>query len=299
VAGLVAFAIVAAVWPALWHSSLRFRLANTGWHGLRLRFTGTRGGAYAALAPGFVLGLVLVASTVWLLPAPVPPGQRAGAGAEPPAAAVLVGGLLPLLMLLAGPWLVWLLRRYQHQHYALGSDTTRFEVRARSFYWLGLRLLGVGLLAMAVAFGLVFGLFMLVGPGAPPGGADTPLRSMLPVLGGMLCTVLVLQLMLLPWVTARTQNLVWNGTHSQGVRFHSQLRVGALLRLTLKNWLLIIPTLGLYLPFAAVATARLRLEAVDVLLRVDPDTLATSAREADEVAAGDAAADLLGLDIGL
>lgn len=36
VAGAVAFCIIAALWPALWHSSLRFRLANTGWRGLRL-----------------------------------------------------------------------------------------------------------------------------------------------------------------------------------------------------------------------------------------------------------------------
>ena len=35
VAGAVAFCIIAALWPALWHSSLRFRLANTGWRGLR------------------------------------------------------------------------------------------------------------------------------------------------------------------------------------------------------------------------------------------------------------------------
>ena len=36
----VAGIALAALWPALWQSSLRFRLANTSWRGLRFRFTG-------------------------------------------------------------------------------------------------------------------------------------------------------------------------------------------------------------------------------------------------------------------
>ena len=62
--------------------------------------------------------------------------------------------------------------------------------------------------------------------------------------------------------------------------------------------LLVILTLGLYWPFAAVALARMRLEAVTVKTRVSPDTLVNQMKGAEGDAAGDAAGDLFGLDIG-
>ena len=71
-----------------------------------------------------------------------------------------------------------------------------------------------------------------------------------------------------------------------------------LLGLTLKNWLLVALTLGLYWPFAAVALARIKLEAMSVITRVDPQTLAEQGLAVEGDAAGDAAGDLFGLDIG-
>ena len=51
VAGLIAFLAVAALWPALFKSSMQFRLANTSWRGLRFRFHGDLRGAYRAMLP--------------------------------------------------------------------------------------------------------------------------------------------------------------------------------------------------------------------------------------------------------
>lgn len=300
-AGLVAFVILAALWPALWHSSLRFRLANTGWHGLRLRFTGERRGAYAALAPGFALAFLLLAGGLWLQPEGVA-GSNPDAQPQPPdATAVMVVGLaLPLLMLLASPALLWLLRSYQHRHYALASQSTRFDVTAGAFYKLGLRMAGVGFLAMLLV-GVVVGLVMAWWrPWAAIDGSGTD-KGWVMAMGVFigLATTFMVYLVVWPWLTARTQNLVWNGTRTHALRFDSRLRFAPLLRLTLKNWLLIVLTLGLYFPFAAVATARMRLQAVEVLTTADPDALAASDTPHDEAAAGDAAGDLLGLDIGL
>jgi len=44
VAGLVALIVLALLWPVLWCSSMRFKLANTSWRGLRMHFRGTRWG---------------------------------------------------------------------------------------------------------------------------------------------------------------------------------------------------------------------------------------------------------------
>ena len=90
-----------------------------------------------------------------------------------------------------------------------------------------------------------------------------------------------------------------NRTASTNIGFASSLRFWPLFGLTIKNWLLVVITLGLYWPFAAVATARMRLEAVRLQFDVDPQTLADQGRAGEGEAAGDAAGDLFGLDIGL
>jgi uncharacterized membrane protein YjgN (DUF898 family) len=95
------------------------------------------------------------------------------------------------------------------------------------------------------------------------------------------------------------QNLVWSRTAAPSLRFRSELGFRPLLGLTLKNWLLVVLTLGLYWPFAAVATARMRLEAVGLAIGVDPQTLVDQHPVREGEAAGDAAGDLFGLDIGL
>ena len=58
-------------------------------------------------------------------------------------------------------------------------------------------------------------------------------------------------------------------------------------------------TFGLYWPFAAISVARLRLEAVTVKTRIDPELLVSQIQSAEGEAAGDAAGDMFGLDIGL
>ncbi|MBL8286580.1 MAG: DUF898 domain-containing protein [Rubrivivax sp.] len=289
-AGLVALVIVAALWPALWHSSLCFRLANTGWRGLRFRFTGSRGGAYGAMLP---IGLVFVASVALGVAFAPEPGEPAGAP-EPPLVAAAAMGLLGLAAMAGMPALLWALRRYQHQHYALGGEHSRFAVRLRSYYGVFalavLMFLGVMIVA-GIGAAIVAAIAMAVAAGRGAALAALPLAF-------ALLYVVVLALVG-AFVTARLQNITWNGTRSRHIGFDSQLGAAALARLNLKNWLLVVLTLGLYLPFAAVAMARLRLEAVTVLFAADPAALAAAGAHADESAAGDAAGDLFGFDIGL
>ncbi|MFZ3120918.1 MAG: DUF898 family protein, partial [Variovorax sp.] len=47
-AALLAALAFIGLWPALFRASMRFRLANTSWRGLRFRFTGDTAGAYGA-----------------------------------------------------------------------------------------------------------------------------------------------------------------------------------------------------------------------------------------------------------
>jgi uncharacterized membrane protein YjgN (DUF898 family) len=291
-AGLVAFMVVALVWPALWHSALRFRMSNTGWRGMRFQFTGSRSDAYRALAPSLVVALLVIGAGL-LAPAPSPDAPPEASAETTPLEWVAL--LFPLLMVFAAPALLWLMRRYQQGHLALGAEHTRFEVPLGRFY-----LVTAKAFALLLVFAFVAGMVVALAAGglAAAGGAMNLGRLMV-VLVALLILLLVAQVVVAPYFVTRMQNLVWNGTRSPKLHFHSALRARDMMKLSLRNWLLIIVTLGLYFPFAAVAIARLRLEAVQVSCAVDPDALFGSAARANESAAGDAAGDIAGIDIGL
>lgn len=282
-AGSVALLIVAAIAPAMLKSSMQFRMANTSWRGLRFSFEGSVGGAYRAVLPLFAPGVVLVGAL--------------GLAADPKQPPLWYGFLalvVALVTMAVLPWLFWRLKRYQHNHYALASVQTTFKATLGSFYRLFFKLLGVVLLVLVLPLALTGALFLLNQGGAKPGVTGMVLLALAPLPG-----VLALLVVARSYLTARLQNLVWTKTGNRSLRFVSALPFAALLWLTLKNWLLMALTLGLYWPFAAVAVARLRLEAVTVKTRQDPATLVTLLRAAEGEAAGDAAGDLFGLDIGL
>jgi uncharacterized membrane protein YjgN (DUF898 family) len=291
VAGFVAFLIVAAIWPALLKSSMQFRLANTSWRGLRLRFRGSVGGAYAAMLPLFVPALVIVGAVAAI------PDQK-----QPPPWYLAVFSATMLVTLLTMPWLWWNLKKYQHDHYAYGPEQTSLNTGVGSFYGVFMKTSGVTVLSF-VAFAVVGGVIVAATVGAAVfgGGSSRPNAVLFAVLGVLFFVVgmLAVQLVPRPYFTSRLQNLLWSRTASTNIGFRSALRFWPFFGLTLKNWLLIPLTLGLYWPFAAIAVARMRLESVALLFDVDPQTLADQARAVDGEAAGDAAGDLFGLDIGL
>jgi len=288
-AAAVAALLLAALWPALWRASLRFRLANTSWRGLRLRFTGGTAEAYRALLPLLLPGAVFVALSA---------SQR---GAQPDKLsqpAMLAAGITLLvsgltLMLLWPLGLAWI-KRYQHSHYRFAGETSALSARTSAFYGVWLVMILISLLPLGLMIVLVVvGSFGMIASG---GKAIWPLVLMgLGMAGFYLSLFFISQ----PYFTAKIQNLVWSATRSTHLRFDSQLRFRPLGWLTFKNFLLMLLTLGLYRPFAAIHTARLRLEAVQLFTHGDIGQWSAAGAGRFDDAAGDAAGDLLGIDIGL
>ena len=301
-AGLIAFLILALVWPALLKSSLQFRLANTSWRGLRFRFTGSVRGAYAALLP------LLVPTAIFLgLTGMIDPEQQEA----PPAWFEWAMLSVFPLMLLVGPWLWWRFKKYQHDHYAYAGLETQFKASLGSFFGVFLKTVGVTFASMLVG-GLLVGIVAAIGAAVAiaMGFSQAGLGDLMHNKGLVFLLlffaapllalgVIAIYGVWIPYFAARMQNLVWSKTGSREFRFQSDLTFRSALKLTIKNWLLIGLTLGLYWPFAAVAMTRLKLQAIAVLSRVDPQTLIGRARTHEGEAAGDAAGDLFGVDIGL
>ena len=279
VAALVGLGAITALWPALWRGSLRFRLGHTSWRGLPFAFEGDTAGAYRAFGAFVALGLPALLLLVFAQAHPDDGGWVLLS------VAALVLGLGPL------GW--YELKRYQHRHCAFAGRRSDWRATRPEVYALLARAAALGL-AGALAGGLLFaGVVALVPAGAGPGGA---------LVAGVLATAGFWLPLSLPqaYLEARTQNLVWNRTVARGLRFDSALGVAPLWRLRMKNLLLVVATLGLYWPWAAAATARLRLGAVAVLSEEPLDRLVgTLRRRAEGDASGDAAADLAGFDFGL
>jgi len=289
-AGLIALIIIAVIWPALFRASQRFRLAQTSWRGLRFAFSGDTAGAYKALLPGFVAVIVFVGFLAVVTPDEQAAKQTAEQAERVPDWVIPSMVFVMLLFCATLPYTFWLLKRYQHDHYQYASVRTRFTAGPGSFFMLALK-----------AAGLLVGAIVLVGVTAAfafAGGRPSPGRivfGMLVVFAAYAAMMLTLQ----PFVVSRLQNLVWSRTDSRSLGFASDLGFVALMRLTAVNWFLVLVTLGLYWPFAAVATARLRLSAVTVTARTDLDALVSRGNRAMDDAAGDAAADLFDIDIGV
>nr|WP_297526036.1 YjgN family protein [uncultured Roseateles sp.] len=287
-AGLVAFGVMAAIWPALWRAGMQFRLGNTGWRGLRFGFAGSLKGAYAPALPVWILsGVALTAQVI---------GGPAGLLVNGKPRFGLVEQLVVLtviVMALVVPWIVAAAKRYQHNGYRIAAQQGELRLGAGSVYWLCLKAAGLGLLVLLAGMLLAMGIV----------GASSLSKSQVVIMISTFVsfglTYLLLFALVGPFFTARFQNLVWNRTTTDDLSFTSQLRFGALAKLTLKNWLLTAVTLGLYRPFAAVHTARLRLEAVSLTMDGDPETWVAGQESASQDAAGDLAGDFFGIDMGL
>jgi uncharacterized membrane protein YjgN (DUF898 family) len=111
--------------------------------------------------------------------------------------------------------------------------------------------------------------------------------------------ILLLNILPKSYLQVRLQNLIWSKTGNDVLRFKSGLRLPGYLRLQCKNYLLIILTLGLYWPFAVVNTRRAQVDAVELRTRISLDKITQVAGRENPGAAGDMAADLFGLDIGI
>ncbi|WP_076999872.1 YjgN family protein [Variovorax sp. KK3] len=288
-AALVAALAFVALWPALFRASMRFRLANTSWRGLRFHFAGDLRGAYASMLPPLALALLPVALAGAMGSVPADADAR-------PELPPMLGGVVGICMLafMAGiPYFLWRIRRYQHDHYAIGPLQTRLKADLGVLYGIFIKLIGISFVAAIVVF-VAVGLFAFIGRKAGMGVGFVVTAALAGFAG-----ILLLNILPKSYLQVRLQNLLWSTTGNEVLRFDSQLKLGGYLGLQCRNYLLIFLTLGFYWPFAVVKTRRAQLEAVALHTRVGLDQISQVARREDPGAAGDMAADLFGLDIGM
>jgi uncharacterized membrane protein YjgN (DUF898 family) len=292
-ASLAMFVVLAAAWPALWRSGLRFRLHNTSWRGLRMGFDGSLAGAYKAMSPLLLPVAIFMLGNTWLMQG-VDPDDKAAVQAAGLAGGAWMG-LATLLFMALWPLCLFRIKRYQHEGYRYANQHARFGGHVGQFYSLGWRtglLYGVAAFCAGLLLALAIPVLGLMVKGTPPG-----LHFLLaPVfVVGYLAVLTVLR----AYSSARVQNLVWNKTQTEEVQFASQLGARQLAKLGLKNLALTVVTLGVYRPFAVVNTVALRWGAMGLQTAANISAWHSSAAGTEEAAHGEMAGDFFGIDVGL
>ncbi|MES2354376.1 MAG: YjgN family protein [Pseudomonadota bacterium] len=257
---MIAFVCLAAGMPFLLMRSLRFKLFNSSYRGLRFHFKGSLGGAYKV----FLMWPILSAITLYTL-APVW-HQR--------------------------------LKDYQHNNSAYGKANFSFNVPVSAFYKIYLTV-GAVLIGLIVAIGFLFGgaIFEQIKSTAGGGNGYMNPKTML-LLFTFPLMIFGVGLLLRPYFAARFQNLIWNNTHLGPHRFVSNISARKLLLIEVTNMIGIIFTLGLFKPFAVIRTMQYKLESLALIPHGDLESFVAS-QEAQVSATGQEAADLFDIDIAL
>lgn len=277
--------LLAAITPWLLARAFRFKLANTSYRGIRFRFRGSARQAYARLIL-FPVMLALTGLFVWSLVA----SFKASAGVG----TVLLAGLLPIVALGATvPLAHYALKRYQHEQADYGQTAFYYHGRARGFFAVYGR--AVGLVFLGAIPAAIFGMLT---SRLSSWLMATMFGWLFALLYG-LASAYAFYLFVRPYLEARLQNLVWNETELGMHRFESRASARRLLWIHASNLLLITFTLGLYKPFATVRLVRYRVSCMALVASGGLDDVHADRHGDSAGAAGQEAGDLFDIDIGL
>ena len=262
-AGLATLGTLFAAGPLLLGSALRFRSRNTSWRGMRFSFDAPPRELYVTCLPFLV---ALSASSLWVLVGPGRDGPK----------------WLVLLSVLAFPAAHAAVKSLQHRRTRFANLQFNMRPVTAAFY---------GLYGKVVLLGVAIGALLhpLTSLSSTPAASAAILN---------IVALLTLYLLAWPYVATRMQQLVWSRTSCGDITFQVHIRGLELWALLVRNMLLIVLTLGLYWPFAAVAITRYRIQAMVLESRTPFPEATMQAGTAPVSAVGDAASDFFGLDIG-
>ena len=262
VATLATIVGIGAILPWLLSRSLRFRLHNTSYRGLRFRFTGSTRSAY------------------WVF------------------LALPVLTLLSLFLL--GPMWHQRLKRYQFGNASYGHTPFAMSAPTSDFYVLHIFAAFLGFVVV-IALGSVVGVMAAAG-WIGPEVSDEEAVAAASEAGAVVSVVLLAAVYVVgilavqAFLGARIRNLVWNFTKTGEHRFISNTRTRRLLWIQLSNFLATICTLGFFWPVGQIRLSRYLAETLSVEGPPSFDHFC-SADSPEEEATGDEVAGIFDFDI--
>jgi uncharacterized membrane protein YjgN (DUF898 family) len=241
---------IAVVMPWLLRNSFRFRLYNTSWRGTRFHFRGSTAGSYRVF---------------------------------------LLNGFLTLITLyVMAPFMHQRLKAYQHDNSWFGRTQSSFHARVGEFYVVYLIMVAV-IVALGIAVGVTgigraFAALIQLQKQGQHADPRAVWSTVVIIYGA-----LVLMLVLIGSVFhALISNLIWSNTRLGEHRIECNMSPFTLMWISLSNFVLVVLTVGVFMPWAAVRLARFQLQSVRLLpagdlqefVAAEPETIAAVGEEA-------------------
>ena len=226
-ATVVILVVIVVVMPWLLRNSFRFRLYNTSWRGTRFHFRGGVAQAYRI----FLLNGFLTVVTAYVM----------------------------------APFMHQRLKAYQHDNSWFGRTQCSFHARVGQFFKVYLVLLApLAAFGAIVAISGVIGDFRAITQAQQHHGHVDPhlvFRAIFIIYGAMVFLLVVVG----PIFHALITNLIWNNTRIGEHRIECNMSALRLLWIGISNLVMVLLTLGLFMPWAAVRLARFQLECMRLL----------------------------------
>jgi uncharacterized membrane protein YjgN (DUF898 family) len=247
---LAILVLLAVVMPWLLRNSLRFRLYNTSWRGTRFHFRGAVAGAYRV----FLLNGFLTLITLYVL----------------------------------APFTHQRLKAYQHNNTWFGRTQCSFHARVGEFYSIYLLLLlSLVVFGVVIAFSGVGSTFVALSQAGKHGGRVNP-SEIIRLFAILYGTLILLGVSIGPAFHALITNLIWNNTRLGEHRIECHMSPFVLIWITASNFVLVVLTLGLFIPWAMVRLTKFQLESVRLLpagdlqefVAAEPESLGAVGEEA-------------------
>ena len=196
---------------------------------------------------------------------------------------------------LAAPLFHQRLKRYQHGRSWFGKTPFHFSAGVGSFFGVYLVVIGMVIAAFIGAAFLVGGFASALAQ-LQQGQPDP--ASMVSAMVTIFALIFLLSMIIGPLFQSRIGNLIWNNTQLGESRFESRLRFWPLFLIYTTNFLMILLTLGLFIPWAAVRVTRYRAECLSFLPAVSDDEFVAETGE-EVTASGEEMTEMFDFDIGL
>lgn len=275
--------------PLVIVTSSAFQLRNSAYRNVRFGFGGAVRAAYAALLPPLGVLLLIVAAIWFSVDAEGVYDETTG---EMQSRADLLSSFISLALLPVLPWLDHVRMRFVIANSRFGNLKAGFEATLWDFYKLYL-----GLFAMFFCIVMLTGFVGAVGVGLARTGNPEDEGAVVTTILLLLPLVYAAIFMIGAWFMARRGNLLRNSTHFGGQRLEGRLQTGALIRLYLGNLFMIIITLGLFIPFAAIRLHRYN--AAHTAAQTQGLDQVVTVAEQERSAIGEEIGEVFDVDIGL
>jgi uncharacterized membrane protein YjgN (DUF898 family) len=212
---------------------------------------------------------------------------------------------MPVTLGLLLPYMVYRQKKFFVENSSYGQTPCTFAATAEDFYKLFIKGLGIFILILIVFFVGVSFLSMLFLGGASlfslsakPINPASLKKSVGLAIGLLMLLIFPLYLTFAVYLETALANLTWNSTGIGASRFNSTLSVSAIIWIRLSSAFVILASLGLMIPWAAIRIARYRFGQMEFLAANDLESF-LAARQEEVGSAGEEIGDIFGIDVAL